>query len=205
METLYQKYAAEFELNADREEVLKKICKASLKMDECLDVGDLSGAKNLSAMLDQLRKSGKFTEAQNKEDKKQELDSIGELVKLCEAHAGPIRPEIDPYDTPQDKIDFTIRDIQSYLYNLVTKEHGLGNLIESYIQKLEKKEQLEAEEAEKNKLMDSFITSREEEAEKNAPLSDEEAEEFQQAMMQMREEDAIQAEAEELVNYFGGK
>ena len=168
-------------------------------MDECLDAGDLGGYKNLAAVFDQLRKSGKFTEQQNKEEKKRQLDSIGELVKLCELKGGPIRPELDPYDYPQDKIDFTIKDIQSYVYNLVTKEHGLGNLIESYIEKLERKEEMEA--AGELSLGDDFITSREEE--EAQVVTDEEAAEYQTYMMQLREEDAVRAEAEELAEHFG--
>ena len=66
---MYNRYANEYEMNVDREEVLKKMCKTSLKMDECIDAGDMSAYKNLAAVFDQLRKSGKFTEAQNKEEK----------------------------------------------------------------------------------------------------------------------------------------
>ena len=57
METMYKRYANEYELNVDREEVLKKMCKTSLKMDETLDVGDVNGYKSLATVFDQLRKS----------------------------------------------------------------------------------------------------------------------------------------------------
>lgn len=196
METMYQKYVNEYDMNADREETLKSICKVSLKMNQSIDVGDHSSAKAYASMIDQLRKSGKFTEAQNKEQKHRELDSIGELVKLCELEGGIIDKFPDPYEYPQDKIDFTIKDIQNYLYNLVTKEYGLGDLIESYIQKLEKKEEIDALE------MDAeLITSREEE-EANA-LTNEEAQAFQEYQAQLQEEDNIIAEAEELLEKFG--
>lgn len=143
METMYNKYSQEYELNVDREEVLKKMCKTSLKMDESLDVGDITGYKNLSTVFDQLRKSGKFTEAQNKEDHQQVLSSIGELVQLCEQEGGIIAalPQFDPDQYPQDKIDFTLRDLKSYTYSLVSNELGLGDLIESYIEKLEHSEE----------------------------------------------------------------
>lgn len=60
METMYNKYAEEYDLNSDREEVLKKMCKTSLKMDAALDEDNLTGYKNLATVFDQLRKSGKF-------------------------------------------------------------------------------------------------------------------------------------------------
>ena len=143
METMYGKYSQEYDLNVDREEVLKKMCKTSLKMDEALDAGDVTGYKNLAAVFDQLRKSGKFTEAQNKEDRQQVLSSIGELVALCEQEGGiiPALPQYDPDQYPQDKIDFTLRDLKAYTYSLVSNELGLGDLIESYIEKLEKAEE----------------------------------------------------------------
>ena len=139
METTYNKYSQEYDLNVDREEVLKKMCKTSLKMDECLDAGDVTGYKNLATVFDQLRKSGKFTEAQNKDDKQQVLSSIGELVALCEQEGGIIAalPQYDPDQYPQDKIDFTLRDLKSYTYSLVSNELGLGDLIESYIEILD--------------------------------------------------------------------
>jgi hypothetical protein len=147
MEQMYNKYAQEYDLNVDREEVLKKMCKTSLKMDEALDAGDVTGYKNLAAVFDQLRKSGKFTEAQNKDDKQQVLSSIGELVALCEQEGGiiPSLPQYDPDQYPQDKIDFTLRDLKSYTYSLVSNELGLGDLIESYIDKLDKAEASAAE------------------------------------------------------------
>jgi hypothetical protein len=129
MEQMYNKYAQEYDLNVDREEVLKKMCKTSLKMDEALDAGDVTGYKNLAAVFDQLRKSGKFTEAQNKDDKQQVLSSIGELVALCEQEGGiiPSLPQYDPDQYPQDKVDFTLRDLKSYTYSLVSNELGLGD------------------------------------------------------------------------------
>lgn len=171
METMYNKYSQEYDLNIDREEVLKKMCKTSLKMDEALDAGDVTGYKNLAAVFDQLRKSGKFTEAQNKEDRQQVLSSIGELVALCEKEGGIIHnlPEFDPDQYPQDKIDFTLRDLKSYTYSLVTNELGLGDLIESYVEKLEQAENDSVD------INAGLVTSAEEESDNE--LTDEEAEE----------------------------
>jgi len=191
METMYKRYSNEYELNVDREEVLKKMCKTSLKMDEALDTGDVNGYKSLATVFDQLRKSGKFTEAQNKEDKQRYLDSIGELIALCEREGGPIEQLPDPDEYPQDKIDFTIRDLKSYTYGLVTNELGLGDLIESYIEKLEK-----AEEEGDIDLDRGLITSSEELA--ADALSDDEAEEFQMFL-----ENEIEKDAEKLLESIG--
>lgn len=193
MEKMYTKYAQEYELNTDREEVLKKMCKTSLKMDECLDTGDLTGYKNLAGVFDQLRKGGKFTEAQNKEDRQQVLSSIGELVQLCEQEGGiiPNLPQFDPDQYPQDKIDFTIKDLKAYNYALVSEELGLGDLIESYIEKLEKAENAEVD------LNAGLITSSEE-LDKNS-LTDEEAEEWNIFL-----DNEIEAEAEMLEKFLAG-
>ena len=191
METMYKRYANEYELNVDREEVLKKMCKTSLKMDEALDTGDVNGYKSLAGVFDQLRKSGKFTEAQNKEDKQRYLDSVGELIALCEREDGPIPQHIDPDEYPQDKIDFTIRDLKSYTYGLVTTELGLGDLIESYIEKLEK-----AEQEGDLSLEEGLVTSSEELA--ADALTDDEAEEFQMFL-----ENEIEKDAEALLQSIG--
>ena len=194
METTYNKYAQEYDLNVDREEVLKKMCKTSLKMDEALDAGDVTGYKNLAAVFDQLRKSGKFTEAQNKEDRQQVLSSIGELVALCEQEGGIIHalPQYDPDQYPQDKIDFTLKDLKSYTYSLVSNELGLGDLIESYIEKLEKAEEDSVD------INAGLVTSAEEEA--SDELTDEEAEEWQGFL-----ENEVEAEAEMLERFLAGE
>lgn len=189
METMYQKYAEEYDLNSDREEVLKKMCKTSLKMDENLDVGDITAYKNLATVFDQLRKSGKFTESQKKEEKTELLSTIGELAALCEQHGGIIEalPQFDPDQYPQDKIDFTLKDLKSYTYSLVSNELGLGELIESYIQKLEKAEQESGD-------INAGLATSAEEAEANK-LTDQDVQEFNAAML----ENDVEAEAEELL------
>lgn len=140
MEEMYNRYASEYELNVDREETLKQICKLSLKMDQALDVGDASSYKSLQTAYDSLRKSGKFTEAQNKENQTRYLDSIGELVRFCEKEGGAIEQIPYPDEYPQDDIDYAIKNMKSYYYDLVTNELGLGNMIEAYIKRLEASE-----------------------------------------------------------------
>lgn len=194
MEKLYNKYANEYELNVDREDTLKKICKTSLKMDEALDVGDTQSYQKLASVYDQLRKAGKFTEVQNKEEQERYLDSVGELVALCEREGGPIKEFVDPDEYPQDKVDFTIKDLKSYNYNLATNELNLSDLIQTYIDKLDKAEQ-SGNDIDLNK---GLITSKEEEAEEDT-LSDQEAIEFQDYL-----DNEIERDAQMLLDSFGG-
>nr|DAN84857.1 MAG TPA: hypothetical protein [Caudoviricetes sp.] len=194
MEKLYNKYANEYELNVDREDTLKKICKTSLKMDEALDVGDTQAYQKLASVYDQLRKAGKFTEVQNKEEQERYLDSVGELVALCEREGGPIKEFVDPDEYPQDKVDFTIKDLKSYNYNLATNELNLSDLIQTYIDKLDKAEQ-SGNDIDLNK---GLITSKEEEAEEDT-LSDQEAIDFQDYL-----DNEIERDAQMLLDSFGG-
>ena len=128
-------------MKVDREEVLEKLCKVSLKMDNALDMDDFAGYQRLSQTFDQMRKSAKFTEAQNKEEQTRDLDSIGELVNFVEREGGIIPQFENDEEYPQDKIDYTIKDMQRYVTRLVKEELGLGDLIESYIERLEKNKQ----------------------------------------------------------------
>ena len=195
METMYQRYANEYEMNVDREEVLKKMCKTSLKMDEAIDLGDTKSYKELSGVFDQLRKSGKFTEAQNKEKQERYLDTIGELVRLCEQEKGPIINILpDPDEYPQDKIDKTIKDLKAYYYSLVAEEPHMQDLIESFIEKYEK--MIKKQEEEGDDDFKDMITSKEEEA--KHVLTDEEASEYQQFL-----EQEIAADAEALLAEVG--
>ena len=180
MEELYQKYAADYELSTDREQVLKNICKTDLKMNQALDVGDIKTFKDLQGANDMLRKSGKFTDSQKQEEKKRDIDSIGELVAFVESKGGIIPRKDDPINVPQDKIDFIINDMKNYTDNLVKNELGLGNLIESYIKKLEEN---------KTKSVDEIIAEGIRTDEDNA-VTDEEAADFQQFQIEEREEEA---------------
>lgn len=187
MEKLYNEYASENDLNTDRRETLKKICKTSLKMDQAIDVGDMVDYKNLAQVYEQLRKSAKFTEVQNKEEEVRELDSIGELVKFVEREGGIIPCFHDPIDDPQDKVDFTIRDIKNYLRRLVVDEQGLGDIIESFIQKSEKQ---------KTESVEDILTA---DFEASNEITQEDREEFQDFQLQQIEEESKRL-AEEFVN-----
>jgi hypothetical protein len=180
MEEMYQGYSSEYELNVDSKAVVKQICQVYLKMNEALTLGDMNAHKALAATYDSLRKSASLTKAQNKEDKQGYLDSIGELVKFCEQRGGIIEQIPYPDEYPQDDIDYAIKNLKAYYYDLVTNELSLGNLIEAYIKRLE--------ESEKNEEIDyeaGLVTS-EEEAAKVA--EDLEAEEMSQTFEDIEDE-----------------
>lgn len=191
MEELYCNYESEYELNIDRAEILKKVCRVSLKMDQALDAGDMQSFKALSSTFDQLRKSGKFTESQKKEEVKRELDSIGELVKFVEREGGIIPQFEDPIEYPKDKIDFIIKDIQNYINNLVKDDLGLGNIIESYIEKMQK-EKIETVEDIMNKgFEDKNETLNEKDVAEFADFQASEIEKEAQALLDSFEEEGL--------------
>lgn len=95
----------------------------------------MDGFQKLSRVYDSLRKSAKFTAAQNKEDKNDFVDSIGEFVAMCEREEGFI-PRYAT-DIPQDKVDLTLKDMNNYLYKLVTQDLGFGQQIEDSLKKIQ--------------------------------------------------------------------
>lgn len=136
MEQLYQDMMNSYDIQtAGHKDTLIMLCKASLKTNQLLDAGDIDGAQKMSKVYDSLMKSGKFTAAQNKEEQGEFVDSIGELVALCEKDKF-----IEKYyiDKPNDKVDRVIQDMQGYTHDLVTEELGLGNLIENSLKALER-------------------------------------------------------------------
>lgn len=107
----------------------------------------------MSKVYDQLMKSGNFTGVQNKEQSSEGIDSVGELVRMCEE-----KGFIPRYytDGPQDNIDKILLDMQRYTRTLVTEEMGLGNMIESSLKQIqmdrEKEMQANAEDEEEREL-----------------------------------------------------
>lgn len=145
LETHYNKMMASFDIqDADTEATLVMLSKINLKMNQAIDCGDLDGALKASRMYDSLRKSAKFTAAQNKEQKNDFIDSIGEFVAMCEREEGFI-PRYAT-DIPQDKVDLTLKDMNNYLYKLVTQDLGFGQQIEDALKKIQIQRDMEAAE-----------------------------------------------------------
>lgn len=142
LEKLYQDMMSSYDIQgAGHEDTLKLVCKTSLKSNQLLDIGDVEGAQKMVKMYDMLMKSGKFTASQNKAENGEFVDSISEIVAICEKDGFIPRFYTDG---PQDKVDRTIQDFQKYTYNLVTEEMGLGNLIENAIKELQADKEKEA-------------------------------------------------------------
>ena len=83
-------------------------------------------------------KAGKWTAAQNKTDDNELIDSIGELVAICEKDGFIPKYYID---NPKDKVDRVVQDMQIYTRELVTNELGLGNMIENALRAIEQEKE----------------------------------------------------------------
>ncbi len=128
--------------SAGHKDTLKKLAKTSLKLDQLIDLGDVDGAQKTQKMYDSLMKSGKFTAAQNKAENGDVVDSIAELVMICEKDGFIPRYYVDK---PQDKVDRVLQDLQEYTHSLITEETNIGNLIENAVKQIEEDKVREAE------------------------------------------------------------
>ena len=151
LEQLYQEMTESYDIQgAGHEDILKMVCKTSLKANQLLDIGDVDGAQKMVKMYDSLMKSGKFTAAQNKAESGEFVDSVGEIIELCEKQGYIERFYIE---SPNDKVDFTIKDMQRYTQNLVNEETNLSTLIEQAI-KQNLKEDKESAANNENEIVD---------------------------------------------------
>ena len=135
LEQLYNEMMNSYDIqSAGHIDTLKLICKTSLKANQLIDIGDIDGFQKMSKVYDNLMKSGKFTAAQNKAESGEYVDSISELVAVCEKEGF-----IPRYYTegPQDKVDYVIQDLQDYTRTLIIEEMHLGALIEKAVKQIE--------------------------------------------------------------------
>ena len=144
LEQLYEEMMASYDVQgAGHIDTLKLVCKTSLKANQLIDIGDIEGFQKMSKVYDSLMKSGKFTAQQNKAETGEYVDSISELVELCEKEGFIPRFYIA---TPNDQVDATLQDLKHYTHTLVTEEMNLGNLIESAIKAMAQEEAKEEDE-----------------------------------------------------------
>ena len=144
LEQLYEEMMSSYDIQgAGHIDTLKLVCKTSLKANQLIDIGDIEGFQKMSKVYDSLMKSGKFTAAQNKAETGEYVDSISELVELCEKEGFIPRFYID---SPNDQVDATLQDLKHYTHTLVTEEMNLGNLIENAIKEMTKEEAKEEDE-----------------------------------------------------------
>ena len=142
LEQLYNDMMASYDIQgAGMKDTLIMICKTSLKSNQLLDCGDVDGAQKMIKMYDSLMKSAKLTAAQNKAESGEFVDSVGEMVLICEREGFIPRYYTDG---PQDKVDKVLQDLQHYTYTLVTEEMNLGNMIDASVRAIAQDKEREA-------------------------------------------------------------
>ena len=167
--------------DADTINTLILICKTNLKMNQALDAGDIEGYQKLSKVSESLRKSAKFTAAQNKEQKNDYVDCVGELVTMCEKDGFIPRFETD---IPQDKVDLTLKDMENYLYKLVTQDLGFGQQIEDALKKIQIQKEM-------NENVEDIL-----EDDDPTILIDQDYEEFYNSVSEQKEQDSALGDEE---------
>lgn len=136
LEQSYDEMMNSFDIqDADTINTLMFICKTKLKMNQALDSADIEGFQKLSKVYNDLRKSAKFTAAQNKEEKKDFVDCVGNLVAYCEKEGGAI-PKYE-LKTDLDIVDTVINDLKRYTKDLIYEDKALASQIENYLKKRE--------------------------------------------------------------------
>jgi hypothetical protein len=91
----------------------------------------------MSKVYDSLMKSGKFTAAQNKAESGEFVDSIGELIELCEKQGYIERYYVE---SPKDRVDLTIADMQRYTRTLIEEETNLPIMVEKALREIDKED-----------------------------------------------------------------
>ena len=177
LEKTYKEMMESFDIqDADTRNTLVTICKTYLKMNQAIDQGDVEGFQKFSKVYNELRKSAKFTAAQNKEQKEDFVDSVGELITLCERDG--FIPRFTT-DIPQDKVDATLKDMNEYVRKLVTQDLGFGQQIEDAIKKIQIQQAMQ-EDVETG----------------NTEVEDEDFEEFYEEISAQKEQDNLLIEEE---------
>ena len=182
LETDYTKMKQSFDIqDADSENTLILLCKTNLKANQAIDSGDIEGFQKLSKVSESLRKSAKFTAQQNKEEKGDYVDSVGQLIAICEKDGFIPRFATD---IPQDKVDMTLKDMNEYVRKLVTQDLGFGQQIEDSLKKImiqnEMNKEAEERQAEEGDEYDPYAPNE---------LSDEDIIEHYDNLLEQREKD----------------
>lgn len=196
LEQLYNDMEASYDIQgAGAKDTLIMICKASLKANQLIDVGDIDGFQKMSKVYDSLMKSAKLTAAQIKAEDSDSIDSIGEIVAICEKQGF-----IPRYYTsgPQDHVDRAIQDMQLYTRSLVTEELSLGNMLDGALKDIEADREREANIETDDEFNNSIEAELfDQEREKDTTDQVEEYEEFQAF-----EDELSQQDEEGLLNGF---
>ena len=168
LEQLYEEMMQSYDIQgAGHIDTLKLICKTSLKANQLIDMGDIEGFQKMSKVYDSLMKSGNFTAAQNKSESGEFVDSIGELIELCEKDGYIERYYVE---SPNDKVDLTIQDMQRYTRTLIEEETNISTMVEKALRENAKEDEEKAKNAENDIVDDADLSI--EELEKTLKDSD---------------------------------
>lgn len=139
-------------------------------------------------------KAGKWTAAQNKTEENELIDSIGELVAICETQGFIPKFYVE---SPNDKVDRVIQDMQIYTKELVTNELGLGNMIENALKAIQE----EKEQIDEARAYGEAVESKNEEDElfdySHTELDDEDFDEFYDFQDELTDEDLLEFNSQE--------
>lgn len=184
LEQLYEEMMASYDIQgAGHKDTLKLICKTSLKANQLIDIGDIEGFQKMSKVYDSLMKSGKFTAAQNKAESGEFVDSIGELIELCEKEGYIERYYIEQ---PHDKVDLTIQDMQRYTRTLIEDETNISTMVEKALRENAKEDEEDAKNNESDIIDEADLSI--EDLEKT--LRDEDYTDFEDFKDELAQEDA---------------
>ena len=135
LETQYNEMMNSYDIQtAGQKDTLKMICKTYLKANQLIDIGDIEGYQKAMKVYNDLMHAGNFTAVQNKTDNGEYIDSIAELVAICEKDGFIPRYYVEE---PKDRIDRVLQDLQGYTRSLIMEETNLGNMIEGALKQIE--------------------------------------------------------------------
>lgn len=180
LQSFYNEMMDSFDIqDADSKSSLILICKNNLKMNQAIDTGDLEGYQKIARVNDTLRKSAKFTAAQNKEHKDDFVDSVGQLVAYCQKYGHQI-PQFNIKTVNKDGIDVIdkiLDNLKEYTRTLIYEDTALARQIEDYLNRriaMEEKQKAEKEAKEKGldrvEVTDQDLAAFEAEKEKQRQL-----------------------------------
>lgn len=156
LEQLYEDMMGSYDIQtAGHKDTLKLICKTSLKANQLIDMGDIEGFQKVSKVYDNLMKAGNFTAAQNKSESSEFIDSIGELIELCEKEGYIERYYVEQ---PNDKVDLTIQDMQRYTRSLIENETNISNMVEKALRENAKEDEERAKNNESDIVDDADLS-----------------------------------------------
>ncbi len=151
LEKLYQEMMASFDIRTpSHKDYLRKLCVVSVKADEALEIDDYGGYSSLMGVYDKIMKSANFQPIQSKEQVEGFVDSIGELVKMCEK-TGFI-PKFD-LTVPLDIVDKTLNDSKLFIKRLFENDDTIGQMYDKAAAALE---ELESDKGDEDKLNEIF-------------------------------------------------